>query len=164
MLAMNFEWAVGNRAAEARYRRSRLARSSSVIAYQRSVQGVVFEVKDALRDCITNYELIEANRSSRIAAAENLRTLHVEEETLAALTPEFLNLKFQRQDRLAEAQSNEIQSLVNYNQSMAALYRAMGIGLTMNRIELEIVDDTEPDEVAASAEGAPSNGSPGAGL
>ncbi len=164
LLAMNFEWPIGNRAAEAGYRQSRLARSSSVIAYQRAVQVVVFDVKDALRDCITNYELIEANRSSRIAAAENLRTLHVEEETLAALTPEFLNLKFQRQDRLASAQSNEIQSLVNYNQSVAALYRAMGIGLTMNRIELEVIDDLDPDEVAASAGGAPSNGSPGAGL
>ena len=163
LLAMNFEWPIGNRAAEAGYRRSRLERSSTVIAYQRSVQGVVFDVKAALRDCITNYELIAANRSSRIAAAENLRTLHVEEETLAALTPEFLNLKFQRQDRLASAQSSEIQSLVNYNQSVAALYRAMGIGLTMNRIELEIVDAFEPDEVAASAGGAGINGSPGAG-
>ena len=62
LLAMNFEWPIGNRAAEARYRRTRLARSSTVIAYQRSVQRVVFDVKDALRDCITNYELIEANR------------------------------------------------------------------------------------------------------
>ena len=88
-----------------------------------------------------------------MAAAENLRTLKVEEETLAALTPEFLNLKFQRQDRLAQAQSAEIQSLVNYNQSVAALYRAMGIGLSMNRIELEIVDDVDPDEVVASTEG-----------
>ncbi|MCH1932713.1 hypothetical protein L9G16_21460, partial [Shewanella sp. A25] len=87
-----------NRAAEAGSRQARLRRSASIIAYQRTVQRVVFDVKDALRDCIANYELIQANRSSRIAAAENLRTLKVEEETLAALTPEFLNLKFQRQD------------------------------------------------------------------
>ena len=152
LLGLAFEWPIGNRAAEAGYRRARLQRSASIIAYQRAVQDVVFDVKDALRDCIANYELIEANRSSRVAAAENLRTLKVEEETLAALTPEFLNLKFQRQDRLAQAQSNEIQALVNYNQSVASLYRAMGIGLTMNRIELEIVDDIDPDDVVASTE------------
>ncbi|MEE8459647.1 MAG: TolC family protein, partial [Phycisphaerales bacterium] len=152
LLGLAFEWPIGNRAAEAGFRRARLQRSASVIAYQRTVQRVVFDVKDALRDCITNYELIEANRSSRIAAAENLRTLKVEEETLAALTPEFLNLKFQRQDRLAQAQSSEIQALVNYNQSVASLYRAMGIGLAMNRIELEIVNDIDPDDVVASTE------------
>ena len=144
VLGLAYEWPIGNRAAEAGYRQARLARSASVIAYQRSVQVVVFDVKNALRDCITDYELIEANRSSRVAAAENLRTLQVEEETLAALTPEFLNLKFQRQDRLAQAQTSETLSLVSYNQSVAALYRAMGIGLAMNRIELEIVDDIEP--------------------
>jgi len=158
LFGLAFEWPIGNRAAEAGYRQARLQRSASVIAYQRTVQRVVFDVKDALRDCIANYELIEANRSSRIAAAENLRTLKVEEETLAALTPEFLNLKFQRQDRLAQAQSSEIQSLVNYNQSVAALYRAMGIGLAMNRIELEIVNDIDPDDVAASTEGYAGSG------
>ena len=144
LLGLVYEWPIGNRAAEAGFRQARLARSASVIAYQRSVQVVLFDVKNALRDCITNYELIQANRSSRIAAAENLRTLKVEEETLAALTPEFLNLKFQRQDRLAQAQTSETRSLVNYNQSVASLYRAMGIGLTMNRIELEIIDGAEP--------------------
>jgi outer membrane protein TolC len=111
---------------------------------------VVFDVKDALRDCITDYELIQANRSSRMAAAENLRALLVEEETLAGLTPEFLNLKFQRQDRLAIAQLNEIAALVNYNTSVAALYRALGIGLVMNRIDLEIAEMDELDELAAS--------------
>ena len=152
LLGLAFEWPIGNRAAEAGYRQARLQRSASIIAYQRTVQRVVFDVKDALRDCIANYELIQANRSSRIAAAENLRTLKVEEETLAALTPEFLNLKFQRQDRLAQAQSSEIQALVNYNQSVASLHRAMGIGLAMNRIELEIMDDIDPDDVFKSTE------------
>ncbi len=136
-----FEWPIGNRAAEAGYRQARLQRSQTVIAYQRAVQQVVFDVKNALRDCITSYELIQANRSSRIAAAENLRALLVEEETLAALTPEFLNLKFQRQDRLAIVQRQEIEALVSFNQSVAALYRAMGTGLAMNRIEIEIIDE-----------------------
>ncbi len=140
LLGLAFEYPIGNRAAEAGYRRARLERSSAVIAYQRAVQDVILDVKNALRDCITNYELIQANRSSRIAAAENLRALLVEEETLAALTPEFLNLKFQRQDRLAAAQRDETASLVSYNTSVASLYRTMGIGLSMNQIQLEIVD------------------------
>jgi outer membrane protein TolC len=143
LLAMTFEWPIGNRAAEAGYRQARLQRSGAVIGYQRAIQDVVLDVKAALRDCITNYELIQASRSNRVAQAENLRTLLVEEETLAGLTPEFLNLKFQRQERLAQAQADEALSLVNYNKSVAGLYRAMGVGLAMNRIELEIIDIDE---------------------
>jgi outer membrane protein TolC len=140
LIGMHFEWPIGNRAAEAGYRQARLQRSSAVMGYQRAVQDVVLDVKASLRNCVTSYELIQASRSNRMAQAENLRTLLVEEETLAGLTPEFLNLKFQRQERLAAAQADEAQSLVNYNKSLAGLYRAMGVGLTMNRIELEIID------------------------
>jgi outer membrane protein TolC len=143
ILGANFEWPLGNRAAEADFRRARLQRSAAVIGYQLAIQAVVFDVKDALRDCITNYELIEASRSFRVAQTENLRALRVEEETLAGLTPEFLALKFDRQETLARAQLEEIQSLVNYNKSVAGLHRAMGVGLAMNRIELE-VDETTP--------------------
>jgi len=151
VLGMYFEWPIGNRAAEAGYRQARLQRSETVVGYQRAVQAVVLDVKAALRDCITSYELIQASRSNRIAQAENLRTLLVEEETLAGLTPEFLNLKFQRQERLAAAQADEALSLVSYNKSLASLYRAMGVGLTMNRIELEIIDIDEPQPLAASS-------------
>jgi outer membrane protein TolC len=150
MLGLYFEWPIGNRAAEAGYRQARIERSASVIGYERSVQAVVLDVKSALRNCITTYELIQANRSNRIAQAENLRTLLVEEETLAGLTPEFLNLKFQRQDRLADAQRAEARALANYNKSLAGLYQAMGVGLTMNRIELEIIDIDESEQHAAT--------------
>jgi outer membrane protein TolC len=147
LVGINFEIPIGNRAAEAEYRRSRLERSSAVIGYRQAVQDVVFDVKAALRNVVTTYELIEATRSFRVAQAENLRALLVEEETLASLTPEFLNLKFQRQDGLAIARQEELQAMVNYNQSVADLYRAMGIGLRMNNIDLEIVDADRPEPI-----------------
>ena len=140
LIGVQFEWPLGNRTAEADFRRSRLERSAAVISYQQSVQLVVFDIKQALRDCLTNYELIEANRSFRIAQAENLRALLVEEETLAGLTPEFLELKFTRQETLASAQQQETAAMVNYNQSVSGLHRSMGIGLTMNQIELDVED------------------------
>lgn len=144
VLALTFEYPLGNRAAEAILRQARLQRSSAVIRYQRTVQDVILQVKGALRDVITNFELIEATRSFRIAQAENLRTLMVEEETIAELTPEFLNLKFQRQETLAEARRQEVQALVNFGKSLADLYRAMGIGLRMKSIDVEVEDDREP--------------------
>jgi outer membrane protein TolC len=145
VLGLVGEWPLGNRAAEAHDRRARLERSASVMAYRRAVREVVADVKRALRDVVTNFELIQATRSFRIAQAENLRALAVEEQTLQGLTPEFLNLKFQRQDTFARAQQQEVAAHVNYNQALAALYRAMGTGLEMNRIRLELVDD--PDQI-----------------
>ncbi len=161
LLGLTFEQPIGNRAAEAGYRRARLERSQTVINYQRAVQDVVFDVKRALRNCVAAYELIQASRSSRIANAENLRALLVEEETLAGLTPEFLNLKFQRQERLAEAQREEIRALVIYNQSVATLYRSMGVGLEMNQIQFDVGEAGNAEAAIDAGDGAHAEGGPG---
>jgi outer membrane protein len=137
LLGIAFEYPLGNRAAEAAYQQARMQRTSAVIGYQQSVQSVVLNVKNALRDVITSYDLIMATRSFRVAQAENLRTLLVEEETMAGLTPTFLNLKFQQQETLAQARQQEVAALANFDKSLASLYRAMGTGLVMKGIEVE---------------------------
>jgi outer membrane protein len=137
ILGLAFEYPLGNHAADANYRASRLRRSSAILKYRQTVQNVIADVKAALRDMITNYELIQATRSFRIAQAENLRTLLIEEQLLAALSPEFLNLKFTRQETLANARRQEEQAIVNFDQSVASLYRAMGIGLQMRNVQVE---------------------------
>jgi outer membrane protein TolC len=144
LIGARFSQAIGNRAAEAAFREARLARSRAVIAYRQSVQLAVLEVKNSLQDVRTNYELIRQNRAFRTAQAENLRALMVSERTLAALTPEFLQLKFQQQEALARAQIQLVRSLVDYNIAIAALQRAMGTGLEANRIELEFPDADAP--------------------
>ena len=133
-----FSQPIGNRAAEAQYRQARLQRSAAVISYQSAIENAVFAVKTSLRGVTTSYELIDQSRASRLAAAESVRSLAVLEQTLAALTPEFLQTKFVAQDRLAASYLAEIESMVNYNTAMARLYNAMGTGLTMNRIEIEV--------------------------
>lgn len=134
VVGLAFEQPIGNRAAEAGYRQSRLQQSAAAIAYRQTVQSIVHDVKSALRDVAANYELIQATRSFRLAQTENLRTLLVEEEFKAGLTPEFLNLKFQRQDTLAAAELQELEALSNFNKAVARLYRAMGVGMSMNGI------------------------------
>lgn len=137
---MAFSQPIGNRAAEAEYRKARLRRSAAVIGYQQSIENAIFAVKTALRGVTASYSLIEQSRASRLASAESLRSLNVLEQSLAALTPEFLQTKFQAQDRLAAAFLSEVDAMVNYNSAMARLYNAMGTGLTMNRIEIDVVD------------------------
>jgi len=149
IVGARFSQAIGNRAAEATYREARLARSKSVIGYRAAIQQAVLEVKNASQEVVTNHALIRQNRSFRLAQAENLRALLVSEKTLAALTPEFLQLKFQLQDTLARAEIQLVGSLVDYNVAISSLHRAMGVGLDINQIEIEVVDPRTSKNVAS---------------
>ena len=143
LLGIRFSQPLGNKGAEAVYRRARLQRSAAVVGYQQSIQEVVLQIKNALRDVRANATLIGQSRALRLAQAENLRALEATQKTMGQLTPEFLALKFQRQDGLAAAQVREVQALVDYNISIARLFETMGIGLRMNQIELVEVDSGE---------------------
>ena len=140
VMGLQFSQAVGNRAAESVYRQARLQRSAAVIGYRQSVQQVIFDVKSSIRDIKAGYALISQARNFRLAQAENLRALDALRRTLAALTPEFLNLLFQRQERLAEAQLQELKAMVDYNLAVADLERATGKGLEANNIDLLVVE------------------------
>ncbi len=138
LLGATLEFPLGNRDAQAKYRAARLARQQSIIAYQRSVQNIVIEVKSALRLVRLNYELLERTRDSRLAASEALRTIIVQEELEAAMTPEFLNLKFNRQESLATAEVDEINAVIQYQIALSSLYYVMGIALERNQIEFVV--------------------------
>ena len=140
-----FRQPIGNRAAEAEYRRARLARSRAVILYKTAVQSAVLDVRNALQDAAASYRLIAQTRAQRLAAAENMRALALDEENIAQLTPEFLALKFFRQDGLAVTQVAEASALADYNVAIANLHAAMGTALERNRIELKLVDSGPQD-------------------
>ncbi len=137
LLGVTFEQPIGNGAAEAGYRQRRLEQMKSVGVYRKTVQQVVLEVKTALRNVRANRRLIEQTRGARLAAAENLRTLEVQEKTIQSLTPDFLDLKFRRQDALASAELDEAQAVVDYNVSLAELAQARGAALERNGIRFE---------------------------
>jgi outer membrane protein TolC len=135
-LSAVFEQPLGARAAGGLLQQRRLERQQAVLAYQDTAQQVVLQVKNALRDLLTNYELIAASRSARRAAAEALRAISAEQEAGVALTPEFIDRKLARQDALAEAQRQEVQAAAAYNTSLAQVYRAIGTLLERDRIEV----------------------------
>ncbi|MEY2714446.1 MAG: hypothetical protein RIT24_789 [Planctomycetota bacterium] len=134
---LQFSYALGNRAADAAYSQARLRRSQAFVAYDAAVQNAVLAVKNALTDCVSFRQLVEQNRTFRLAQAENLRALLVDEKTLAALTPEFLQLKFQLQNGLAAAEDAYFASLVGYQNAIAALQQATGTGLEANGIAFD---------------------------
>ncbi|MEX0776607.1 MAG: TolC family protein [Phycisphaeraceae bacterium] len=138
ILGAQFEQPIGNRAAEAFYTQRSLERRQAVTAYQLAAQDVVLEVKNAMRNLLTAYELIGSSRAGRRAAADNLRAIERQEEAGVALTPEFLlDLKLNSQQRLADAETQEVQALADYNTSIAAYYRALGTLLERSGIEFQ---------------------------
>ncbi|MFT3684923.1 MAG: TolC family protein [Phycisphaerales bacterium] len=144
LVGLNFEQPIGNKAAEANYRGRFLETAQARTTYRDVVQRVLLDVKSGLRSVATTYQLIEQTRASRIAAAENLRTIEVEERTIQALTPEFLNLKLDRQQRLAAAEAAELASITEYNASIGRLYAAMGTALERNNIAFNVPRATDP--------------------
>lgn len=138
LVGLQFEQPLGNRAAEAQFRQRRQERKQATIAYRNAVQQVVLECKRSLRGLTTAYDLIEQTRIARIAETENLRSLQVESKLLRGLDINALDLEFRRQESLAQAERDEVQALVQYQNSLAELYQAMGTALERNNIDLRI--------------------------
>lgn len=149
VVGLSFEVPIGNRGPEAIFRVRQLERTQAVIAYRDVVQRVTSDVVIALRQVTSNYALIEQTRAARLAAAENLRALEVEEKTIQALTPEFLDLKLRRQAALAGVEIQEFNALTDYNISVARLHSACGTTLSRNGIKFTV------PEVPVGAAAAP---------
>jgi len=153
---VQFEQPIGNRGPEAIYRQRRLERLQSVLNYATAVRNAVLQVKNSLRSVVTNYALIEQTRVARLAAAENLRALIVEEQTLRGLTPDFLNLKLNRQEALAQAELEEAVAIFDYKISLAEFYDSIGVSFDRLGIELSIPTADELLERGVDLDNGPS--------
>jgi len=147
LLGLDFELPIGNRAAEATRNERRVQQYQATIAYQNTVQGVIAEVRTSLRRAREAYERIGQAVSNRLAAANRLRVLDIQRETIAVNTPERLNLEFQAQERLAAAEQAEVGALVDYMVAIANLHAAMGTALERNGIRFILPDSGPLDHV-----------------
>ena len=134
ILNTQFEVPIGNRTQQAQYRRFQHEHQSSVVAYRREVQNVVKEVKDAIREVETAYELIATTRAARRAAADNVRVMEAQEDVGGELTPEFIDRKLRRLETLANRELQELRSLTGYGTAIANYYRTTGTLLEQHGI------------------------------
>ena len=151
IVSLTFERALGNRGPEAFFRQRQLERLRAMNTYRLAVQTVLLEVKTALRNLQTNYQLIEQTRIARLAATENLRTLEVQGETTRGFTPEFLDLQFTRQRALADAELQEIQALADYSVGLAEYYAATGS--TLARLGIKVAPPTARELLGPASTG-----------
>jgi outer membrane protein len=150
VVGLAFEMPLGNRRAEAEYRRRVLERIQSVLAYRNTVQTAVAEVVSALRQVTLFYKQIDQSHTAVLATAEALRILTVEKEIGPGYTIERLNVEFNQQERLAEAERRQVEVLVRYNSALADLFLAMGTTLERNNIKLVV---PTPEEALQGAWG-----------
>ncbi len=135
LLSLQFEVPIGNRGPRGLFRQRQLERTQSVLVYQNIAQQVVLDVKIALRIVIDAFKLINAERGSRLAAADNLRALDEREKAGESQTPDFIDRRLRSLQTLANTEISEIQSLTTYQIAIAQLYQAMGTLLERNGIE-----------------------------
>ncbi len=138
VVGLAFEQPIGNRRAEADYRRRSLERQQAALSYKNTVQQAMLEVKSSLQSLTTQYQLIEQTRASRVAATEVLRAFLVEKDTKAAYTVERLDLELSHQERLAQAEREEVIALTDYHNALADFYAAIGRTLERNGIIFDV--------------------------
>lgn len=128
---------IGNRAPESQYRETRLQRAQAALGYRRAVDQAVTDIRTAMRQLVAGEELVGRTATLRLAAAESMRALASYEENLAELSPEFLQLKFLRQQSMASAHMQAFNARVDLEVALTNLRTAMGTGLDTHGITVE---------------------------
>lgn len=131
-LGVNFNWAIGFRAAMAQVRNYelRLAKAQQVLAEQE--KEVTHELAVAFQEVSRAYAAAETNMNRLIAARENVKYLEPNIREGTILLDELLRAQL----RQAEAEVAYYQSLVEYNQSLNDMEFRKGTILSHNSIYL----------------------------
>jgi outer membrane protein TolC len=134
---LQLEVPIGNREASAIYQRSLLQREQAIETYSDTIAQGMQEVKTALRDVVTSWQEVVSNRRAVFAAEDALAANQAREESNQILTPEFLQLKLDRQGDLANARIQYDAAIASYNTALATLERSKGTLLRYDNIVLQ---------------------------
>ena len=111
---------------------AKLELDQGLLRMKNQEQQVFLEIRTAVRSVETNYQRIQAYRAARENAQKKLEA--EEEKLKVGLSTNYFVLQYQRD--LANAMISELKSTVDYNISMAALYRAQGKGMDQEHVSL----------------------------
>ena len=90
----------------------------------------------------TTWDVIVQRRQARFAAADSLLAIQQRAEAGEALTPTFVQLQLDAQERLARAQAEEAAAISDYNVAISRLERSKGTLLRYNNVVME--EDSVP--------------------
>ncbi|MHC4987743.1 MAG: TolC family protein [Planctomycetota bacterium] len=112
-VGLTLEIPLGNRQREAEYRKRLLQRSKAASGRWNISDQVAVAVKEAIRSAETRFEQIQIQQEAVLAATTYLQGLEDTEQIRQQLTPEFLLVKLQAQEALAEAARGEIKAIAD---------------------------------------------------
>jgi outer membrane protein TolC len=115
----------------AQYAQAKVSKEQAELSLKNQEQQAFLEIRDAVRNVETNYKRIQAYKVARELAEEKLEA--EQKKLKVGLTTNYLVLQHQRD--LANAKSAELRAIIDYNLSLAALDRALGMTLDKRNIK-----------------------------
>ena len=144
-VGLSLEYPLGNRQREAELMRRRLERRKAVATLQNVADQVALAAKEGLRKIKTNHAEIQVQKEAVEAARIHLQTLKDTEPVREQLTPEFLLVKLQAQETLANTQRAENRAIVEFNISRVQLARTLGTVIELHQIKSSLPTVPDPN-------------------
>jgi len=133
---LTLEIPLGNRAAKSKYKKAKIEKRQAVLDIRKKELDVVVDVREAVREVMTNIERVQATRKARELAQERLQIEEKKYDVGRSTNLEILRA----QEDLATAEGNELKAIIDYEISLGNLERAKGTILDIYGISIE--DDT----------------------
>ncbi|MFH1779121.1 MAG: TolC family protein [Candidatus Omnitrophota bacterium] len=128
---ISFPW--GNRQAKAELEKTKLAKAQLLLSFERLQQNIILEVRDAARGInITEKKVLT---SLKLKETEEARYAAIEKRFAEGLVSTHDMVEYQ--EDLSAAQTNYIQSLIDYHDSIVTLDKKIGVTLVKNDVKLE---------------------------
>lgn len=124
---------LGNRSARSKYNKSKLRKQQASLRVKRKELDIVVEVRETVRQVMTNIERVNATRKARELAQKRLE---VEGKKFGVGRSTSLEI-LRAQEDLATAEGNEAKAIIDYEISLGNLEKAKGTILDTYDIKLE---------------------------
>ena len=138
MFGFSFEFPVGNRAAEAAYGKTQRQHQQEKLALESIREQVLTDVNNSMHNLTNSY--LEISERLAVAEAEKNVTLNhlafQESGQRNTMSPEFLNLKLNSDERLANARITAVQTIIQYNLAIVDIHRAQGTLLRYYNVDV----------------------------
>ena len=129
---VKFSYPLGNRSAKSKLSASRLEKAQLILGIKDLEKKIILEVRESARQLKTDSKRIKAATVAKKLAEEKLKA--EEKKFEVGLSTSFNVLKFQ--EDLAEAQSNEIKTIIDYKQSRVLFRKSIASTLKHHDVTL----------------------------
>jgi len=137
-LGVQFSYPLGNRAAKSKLSTSRLEKAQLILGIKELEKQIILDIRESVRQLKTDSKRIKAATVAKQLAEEKLKA--EEKKFEVGLSTSFNVLKFQ--EDLAEAQSNEIKTIIDYKQSRIRFRRSTASTLKYHDVTLSAKEST----------------------